>query len=386
MPYNGSGQYNAPSSTWNPAVANTNINPSDWNALLTDLSTALSTAITKDGQTTPTADLPMGGYRHTSVNTAAARNQYAAASQVQDSSFLWGGTSGGTGDAQTLSMTPAITAYAAGQVFFFIAGATNTTATTMAINGLTAKAIQSGGSALTAGQITSGLLYSIIYDGTQFQLANFSIPGSLANVAYLNVAQLWTKAQGCANYGLTDAATITPDLSLQPEMSVQLGGNRTLGVPSNLVAGKRQRFVIDVWQDATGSRTLSYAWAYRWANGSVGTLSTAGLTRDKLFGDVAYYGTSTVTITIATPGVVSWTAHGLQSGSTIQLTTTGALPTGLTASTTYFVIVIDANSFWLATSLVNAAAGTKINTSGSQSGVHTATALAIDLSLLKAFA
>jgi hypothetical protein len=93
-----------------------------------------------------------------------------------------------------------------------------------------------------------------------------------------------------------------------------------------------------------------------------------------------------VTVTIATPGVMTWISHGRKTGDKLQLTTTGALPTGLTASTTYYVVYVDANSFSLATSVANAAAGTKIATSGSQSGVHTAIACAIDLTLSKAFA
>lgn len=80
----------------------------------------------------------------------------------------------------------------------------------------------------------------------------------------------------------------------------------------------------------------------------------------------------TVTITIASPGLVTKTAHGLATGDSIYLTTTGALPTGLSANTRYWVIKNDADSFWLATSLANALAGTKINTSVSQSGTHTA--------------
>lgn len=81
----------------------------------------------------------------------------------------------------------------------------------------------------------------------------------------------------------------------------------------------------------------------------------------------------TVTISIATPGVVTYNTHGLATGDSIYLTTTGALPTGLSVNTRYWVIKNDANTFWLATSLANALAGTKINTSGSQSGTHTAT-------------
>ena len=94
--------------------------------------------------------------------------------------------------------------------------------------------------------------------------------------------------------------------------------------------------------------------------------------------------TATVTITIASPGVVTWTGHGFQYSTDrtrqdacpVVLTTTGALPTGLTAGTTYYVVPssITANTFTLATSVANALAGTAINTSGSQSGTQTGTA------------
>lgn len=79
----------------------------------------------------------------------------------------------------------------------------------------------------------------------------------------------------------------------------------------------------------------------------------------------------TFTVTIASPGVVTLTSHGLATGDSVYLTTTGALPTGLSANTRYWVIYVDANTFRLATSLANALLGTAINTSGSQSGTHT---------------
>lgn len=79
---------------------------------------------------------------------------------------------------------------------------------------------------------------------------------------------------------------------------------------------------------------------------------------------------SVVTITIASPGVISWTAHGLVAGDKVHFTTTGALPTGLSVNTDYFVIAagLDANSFRVSTSR----GGGAVNTSGTQSGVHTA--------------
>lgn len=79
----------------------------------------------------------------------------------------------------------------------------------------------------------------------------------------------------------------------------------------------------------------------------------------------------TFTITVASPGVVTLNNHGLVTGDAVYLTTTGALPTGLAQNTRYFAIRIDANTFRLATSLANAKANTAVNTTGTQSGVHT---------------
>lgn len=87
------------------------------------------------------------------------------------------------------------------------------------------------------------------------------------------------------------------------------------------------------------------------------------------FDDTPPAKTSTVTITVATPGVVAWNAHGLAAGTPVKFTTTGALPTGLTASTTYYVVNPAANDFQVAAT----PGGAAINTTGTQNGVHTAT-------------
>ena len=82
----------------------------------------------------------------------------------------------------------------------------------------------------------------------------------------------------------------------------------------------------------------------------------------------------TFTVTIASPAVVTATEHELYIGDEIILFTTGALPTGLTASSvgnysSYFVIAdgITANTFQLSAS----EDGTPIITTGTQSGTHT---------------
>lgn len=79
--------------------------------------------------------------------------------------------------------------------------------------------------------------------------------------------------------------------------------------------------------------------------------------------------TATVTVSIASPGVVTWTANGQANGTPVVLTTTGALPTGITAGAIYYIVNRATNTFELATTVGGAA----ILTSGSQSGTHTAT-------------
>lgn len=81
----------------------------------------------------------------------------------------------------------------------------------------------------------------------------------------------------------------------------------------------------------------------------------------------------TVTVTIASPAVFSYTAHGLAVGDAFMLATTGALPTGLLESTVYYVISagLTADAFEASAT----SGGAAINTSGSQSGTHTLTSI-----------
>jgi microcystin-dependent protein len=76
----------------------------------------------------------------------------------------------------------------------------------------------------------------------------------------------------------------------------------------------------------------------------------------------------TATVTIAAPGVWTLNAHGLVNGDVIYIETTGALPTGLSADTAYFVVAATTNTFQVATTK----GGTGITTTGTQSGTHTA--------------
>lgn len=231
-------------------------------------------------------------------------------------------------------------------------------------------------STATTFNIPTGATYQI--NGTQIAASNLS--NGTTGSGSIVLATTPTLTAPIVPFGtLTDAATVAIDLSVASNFNLTLGGSRTLGVPTNPAAG--QSGVITVRQDITGSRTLAYAWPYQFVGGVAPTLSTGKLVMDQLMYIVNSYATSTVTVTIATPAVMTWTAHGLKSGQRIQLTTTGALPTGLSTATTYWVTVIDANTFNLSSSLANAQAATFIATSGSQSGTHTAVNMGITITI-----
>lgn len=83
--------------------------------------------------------------------------------------------------------------------------------------------------------------------------------------------------------------------------------------------------------------------------------------------DVLSPSSGTVTISIASPGVITKTAHGLVVGERVYFTTTGALPTGLSANTMYYVVSSATDTITISAT----SGGAAINTSGSQSGTHT---------------
>lgn len=77
---------------------------------------------------------------------------------------------------------------------------------------------------------------------------------------------------------------------------------------------------------------------------------------------------ATVTISNASPGVVTWTGHALLANTPVKFTTTGSLPTGLSPGVVYYVRnVLGVDTFTVSATV----GGTEINTSSAGSGTHT---------------
>ncbi len=78
------------------------------------------------------------------------------------------------------------------------------------------------------------------------------------------------------------------------------------------------------------------------------------------------------TFTAAVTDVCTKVAHTTETGDgPVRLTTTTTLPAPLALATDYWIIKIDADTFYLATTLANAYAGTRVDITTTGTGTHT---------------
>lgn len=194
MARDGSGTYSLPATM---ATANAVASSTTVNTIMADIAQALTDSVNKDGSKAFAGAQSMGGNKLTNLAAGTAATDAARLAQVQTASVQQATTVGGTVDAITLAFTPAVTAYAAGQVIRWVSGGANTVvAPTVNCDGVGAKTIKKnpGGAALAAGDLgVSGTINMAVYDGTDFILLS---PPANANM----VAPSGTPAQGDVLY------------------------------------------------------------------------------------------------------------------------------------------------------------------------------------------
>jgi hypothetical protein len=322
MSYNGSGTFNI-NTAGQPVVTGTTITSTAFNLLTADLANGLTTALTKDGQTTPTANIPMGTFKITGLGAGSAATDAAQYGQLQAGATTIATVSGT--DTLTGSLTPALAAYATGNLFSFVAVATNTGATTINLNSLGAKSItKQGTTALAAGDIVSGQVYLIEYDGTRFQLLNPSASGvssisfgstgltpSTATSGAVTVAGTLAVASGGTGastlagasivtytgtetltnktltnptvtnyvetpYSANSSTAITLALTNGTVQIITLTGNATITMPT---ATSGKSFILFLKQDATGSRTVTWS-TVKWPSGTAPTITSTASKQD----------------------------------------------------------------------------------------------------------
>jgi hypothetical protein len=341
MSYNGSGTFTI-NTAGQPVVTGTTITSTAFNLLTSDLATGLTTALTKDGQTTPTANIPMGTYKITGLGAGSAATDAAQYGQLQAGATTIATVTGT--DTLTGTLMPAIAAYATGNLFSFVAVNNNTGAATINLNSLGAKSITKlGTTVLAANDIVSGQVHLIEYDGTRFQLINpstFSVSGIVppanggtgiannsamtvtgsgnfaytrtltgtTNVTFPTTGTLATLAgtETFTNKTLTNptvtnyvetlyaantSTAITVALTNGTVQQLTLTGNATITMPT-AVAGKS--FIIMLKQDGTGSRSVTWS-TVTWPSATAPTITGTASKQDiySFFSDgTNWYGTT----------------------------------------------------------------------------------------------
>lgn len=123
MPFNGSGGFIPLAAPIFPAVPNTTIVSSYYNQNLTDLFGGFGNCVTRDGQSPATANLPMGGFKHTGAAVATGAGEYLTYGQGQPATTFADGTAALPGVAFTAESGMGMFRLSAGVLGLSTAGA-----------------------------------------------------------------------------------------------------------------------------------------------------------------------------------------------------------------------------------------------------------------------
>lgn len=300
MSFNGSGTFLI-NTAGQPVVTGTVISSTAFNSLTADLATGLSTCITKDGQTTPTANIPMGNNKITGLASGTAATDAATLGQVQTSVSKLVASISGT-DTITGSLSPTLAAYAAGQMFYFVAAGDNTGAVTLNLNSLGAKNVtKDGTTALVAGDIKSGEVVVVVYDGTRFQMVSPGTPIFAAGTA----AAPSITTSGDTNTGIFFPAADTIAVSTGGVERTRVDDNGRVGIggtpnaydkvliTGNMPADGGTSYGIDSQVTFTSSATLVNA-----VNRTLAAVENASFTMSEMHHYMAQQGTKGASATV----------------------------------------------------------------------------------------
>lgn len=139
--------------------------------------------------------------------------------------------------------------------------------------------------------------------GIAYYLSPANVVTPLAGGVSLASVNIFTKNQSVAIVALTDASTVALDASLSNNFELLatsgVGATRKIGNASNVTAG----MVLNIWfyQDAGGSRALTWDTTYKFAGGIVPTASTAANAVD--FFSLSYSATKGIWVVVQQKGL-----------------------------------------------------------------------------------
>ena len=218
MPFDGSGNVirtdgtRTGASVWQQARdAGVNVSAPDADIHDEDLATAIENCITRNGENSPSANLPMNAKKHTGVADATQNSEYAAYGQLLalTQPFVGAANVAGTATAITLAPSPAITSYTTGKGFSFFAESASTGPTTVAVGSLSAVSMRrADGTEIADGDWAAGRYIQIIYSGSVW-LSNIQGPASGGVGTITSV----TGVSGIVASTSDGAVTVSPSLT-----------------------------------------------------------------------------------------------------------------------------------------------------------------------------
>jgi len=198
-----------------------------------DIATGLNQAINKDGSNAFTGAANLGSQKITALADGTAHTDGVNAGQIQDGGLIFQATDSGSANTYAIALTPAVTAYVAGQVFHFKAANASSGASTLNVNALGAKNIKKKNDQdIAAGDIEQNAIVSVIYDGTSFQMlsqlgtsagsmSSFTLTGDSGSNQTINDGNTVDVAGGTGIdtvVGATDTVTVAID-STVPQLA-----------------------------------------------------------------------------------------------------------------------------------------------------------------------
>lgn len=239
MSFNGSGTFLI-NSSGQPVVTNTIITSTAFNALTADLAAGLSTCLTKDGQTTPTANIKLGGFKLVNVG------------------------------AGTL----------AGDALIFGQAATVSGVTITGLTGLVKANGSSAATAATAGTDYVSPTVATNFTATQTFTGSASALAAKLYNALEGVTISATAATGTIAYNVTNQSVLYYTTNASGNWTLNVRGNGTTSLNALMAIGESITIVFLVTNGATAYYQTAFqidgsAVTPKWQNGSAPTSGNA---------------------------------------------------------------------------------------------------------------
>ena len=265
MPWQGDGSFQRDDGTrrgvnvWEQArEANVNVNSRDHDHHDEDLAKGIALCVSREGRNSPTADLPMGGHKHTGAGDATQASHYATFGQLLSHAVPFVpapqvSQSQEAPDVITLSPQPEAAGYEVGRGYRFIVKEQNTGAVSVVVNSLAQQALKKqDGSDFKPAELKEDEHLVIVYNGSEFRADAGGTGGVDEDVVNRLIAAADLDAGKLAS-GTVAAARLAANPSRRKVLTIDASGVAVWQDPFTVSSGR-------IWAEpADGAVIIRYA-------------------------------------------------------------------------------------------------------------------------------